>query len=101
VHEHILPDFIGAAKLAPGRYQGEEAFGVIRPYLAEAAAAGLRTLVDATPEHLGRDAVLLRQLSNDTGVHIVASTGIYSARVEGYVPAYARTETAEQLAGRF
>jgi phosphotriesterase-related protein len=101
VHEHILLDFVGAAKLAPGRYQREEAFAVIRPYLTEARNAGFQTLVDATPEHLGRDAVLLRQLSESTEVHIVASTGIYSARAEQYVPAYARTETAEQLARRF
>ena len=101
VHEHVLLDFVGAAKLAPGRYSRDEAFAVIRPHLIEAGAAGVTTLVDATPEHLGRDVVLLRRLSASTGVHIVASTGIYAARGEQYVPGYARIETAEQLARRF
>ena len=101
VHEHIVLDFIGAAKLTPERYVRDEAFELILPHLREARAAGVRTIVDATPEHLGRDAVLLRRLSAASDVQIVASTGIYSARGEQYVPDYARAETAEQLASRF
>lgn len=101
MHEHVLLDFIGAAGLSPGRYTRDEAFAVIRPYLVEARAAGVKTIVDATTEHLGRDVVLLRRLSAGTGVHLVASTGIYAARGEQYVPGYARIETAEQLARRF
>jgi predicted metal-dependent phosphotriesterase family hydrolase len=101
MHEHVLLDFIGAAKLTPGRYSRDEAFAVIRPHLVDARKAGVTTLVDATPEHLGRDVVLLRRLSASAGVQIVASTGIYSARGEQYVPEYARIETAEQLARRF
>lgn len=101
VHEHILLDFVGAAKLVPGRYVRDEAFELILPHLREARATGVRTIVDATPEHLGRDAVLLRRLSSASGVQIIASTGIYSARGEQYVPEYARVETAEQLASRF
>ena len=101
MHEHLLIDFVGAAGLTPGRYNSDEAFAVIRPYLEEARAAGIATIVDATPEHLGRNPVLLRKLSENTGVNIVASTGIYSARDELYIPDYARGETAEQLARRF
>lgn len=101
MHEHLLIDFIGAAGLAPGRYDSDDAFAVIRPYLEEARAAGIATMVDATPEHLGRNPVLLRKLSEKTGVNIIASTGIYSARGELYIPDYARKETVQQLARRF
>jgi len=101
MHEHLLIDFIGAEKLTPGRYDRDEAFEVIRPYLEEAYKAGVRTLVEATPEHLGRDVVLFQRLSQVTGVHIVTSTGIYGARGEKYIPDYARHETAEQLAERY
>ncbi|MFN0168898.1 MAG: phosphotriesterase [Bryobacteraceae bacterium] len=100
-HEHVLIDFVGAALLKPGRYDPEEAFAVVRPVLEQAKAAGLGTLVEATPEHMGRDAVLLRRLSESTGVQIIASTGIYAARKEQYIPGYARVETAEQLAARY
>ncbi len=101
MHEHILIDFVGAALMKPGRYDPDEAFAAARPVLEQAKKAGLQTLVEATPEHMGRDAVLLRRLSEATGVHIIASTGIYAARKEQYIPGYARVETAEQLAARY
>jgi predicted metal-dependent phosphotriesterase family hydrolase len=101
IHEHILIDFIGAADLKPDRYDRDEAFAITRPFLEQARKAGLQTLVEGTPEHLGRDAVLLRRLSEATGVHIVACTGIYGARRELYIPKYAWMETAEQLAARY
>jgi predicted metal-dependent phosphotriesterase family hydrolase len=101
MHEHIIIDFVGADGLKPGRYNQDEAFAVARPFLDEAHEAGCQTMVEATPEHLGRDAVLLRRLSEATGVHIITSTGIYGARNEQYIPKYARIETAEQLAVRF
>jgi predicted metal-dependent phosphotriesterase family hydrolase len=101
MHEHLLIDFIGADALKPGRYDVNEAFSVIRPYLEQARAVGIKTLVDATPEHLGRNVDLMHRLSEATGLQIVACTGIYGARDEKYIPAYARTETAEQLAARY
>lgn len=101
MHEHVLIDFVGAAGLTPGRYSINEAFAVIRPHLEAARAAGIETIVDATPEHLGRNPVLLRNLSEATGVNIISSTGIYGARGGLYIPDYARTETAEQLSRRF
>ena len=45
--------------------------------------------------------MLLRRLSEATGINIVTATGIYAARSEQYIPAFAREETAEQLAVRF
>ena len=101
MHEHVIVDFIGAAEWKPGRYDPEEAFRLARPHIEELRAAGCRTLVEATPEHIGRDASLLRRLAEATGLQMVCATGIYAAANHKFVPEFARAETAERLAARF
>jgi phosphotriesterase-related protein len=101
MHEHILIDFIGADRLTPGRYDPEDAFQKELQYLQKLKSVGGDTLVDCTPEHLGRNVELLRRLSKASGVNIIASTGIYGARDAKYIPRYAYQETAEQLAVRW
>ncbi len=101
MHEHILVDFVGAAGWKPGRYDPEEAFALARPHLEELRAAGCRTLVEATPEHIGRDAALLRRLAETTDLRILTATGIYGAANQKFIPEFARAETAEQLAARW
>jgi len=44
-----------------------------------AAAAGLKTFVDATPCHIGRDPLILKRLSERTGLNIVAGCGYYTS----------------------
>jgi len=100
-HEHVIVDFVGAAGWKPGRYDREEAFAAALPHLKELAEAGCRTLVEATPEHIGRDAVLLRRLSEASGVQILTATGIYGAAQQKFIPDFARRESAEQLAARY
>jgi len=101
MHEHVIVDFIGAAELVPGRYDAEEAFAAALPHLRELRRAGCRTLVEPTPEHIGRDAALLQRLSRASGLQIVCATGIYGAANQKFIPAFAREETAEQLAARY
>jgi phosphotriesterase-related protein len=101
MHEHILADFIGADQMTPGRYDPEEVFHKALPFLHKLRAVGGGTLVDCTPEHIGRDVELFRRLSQASGVQIVASTGIYGAMNDKFVPRYAYAETAEQLALRW
>ena len=101
IHEHVIVDFIGAAELRAGRYDPEEVFSTARPYLEELRQAGCRTLVEATPEHIGRDPALLGRLVEATGLNIVTVTGIYGAAGQKFIPDFARRETAEQLAARY
>ena len=61
VHEHILVDFIGANNYNPTRWNDDEVIRKVLPYLTEVKKAGCDTLVDCTPNYLGRD-VLLRGL---------------------------------------
>jgi len=100
-HEHLLVDFIGAEKYARTRWDEDEAFNKILPYLDEAKKQGVRTFYDCTPNFLGRDARLLLRLSQASKVNIVTNTGLYGGSDNKYLPAYAFTETAEQLSSRW
>ncbi len=59
--------------------------------LAPAQALGLRSVIDAMPTGAGRDPMLLAQVSERSGVHVVAPTGVHHAR---HYPARHWTETA-------
>jgi phosphotriesterase-related protein len=100
-HEHLLVDFIGADKYSRSRWKEEEAFIKILPYLKEVKNAGVQTLFDCTPNFLGRDAKLLLRLSQASNINIVTNTGLYGGSDNKYLPAYAFTESAEQLAQRW
>ncbi|MBI4876464.1 MAG: phosphotriesterase [Acidobacteria bacterium] len=101
VHEHVLVDFIGADQIKPGRYDPDEVFRAAKPKLDAIRKFGCVRLLEATPNFLGRDARLMKRLSDATGVDIWINTGIYGAAQHKFVPAFARTETAEQLARRW
>ena len=100
-HEHILVDFIGAEEINPPRWDREEVITKVLPYLEEAKDAGCHTLVDCTPNYLGRDVALLKRLSDLTGLHIVTNTGYYGGSDNKYLPAHTFSETPEQLAARW
>lgn len=100
-HEHILVDFIGAAKQHKDRYNAEEVYRTALPFLQDVKDKGCATFVECTPAYLGRDVQLLRRLSTASGLHIITNTGYYGAAGEKYLPAHVYTETAEQLAARW
>ena len=101
MHEHVLVDFIGADKVSPSRYDADETFKTVLPHLQQARTLGCETLVECTPAYLGRDPILLRRLSEASGVRILTNTGYYGAAKDKHLPAHAFTETAEQLAARW
>lgn len=101
MHEHVLVDFVGADKVSRERYDGDEAFAVALPHLRRAAELGCRTFVDCTPAYIGRDAALLKRLSEATNLHVVTTTGYYGAANDKFVPAFAYRESAEELAARW
>jgi 5-phospho-D-xylono-1,4-lactonase len=70
-HEHL---FLRTPAL-PG-----EAFTELEPMVAEASAvraAGARAVADLTPIGCGRDPGRLRQLAEQTGLHVIAATGFH------------------------
>jgi phosphotriesterase-related protein len=100
-HEHVLVDFIGADKVRRDRYDADEVFQVMLPYLTEARAQGCRTMAECTPAYLGRDPMLLRRLAVASGVKLMTNTGYYGARNGMFLPQYAFRETAEELSRRW
>jgi phosphotriesterase-related protein len=101
VHEHVLVDFIGADKVARSRYDADDAFRTILPHLMDVRKQGYRTLFECTPAYLGRDPLLLRRLSEKSGLQIVSNTGYYGAANDIAVPQHAYAETASRLAARW
>jgi len=100
-HEHVLVDFTGAENYDPSRWDDSTVVRVVAPYLKEIYAMGCRTLIECTPEYIGRDPVMLRDLSEKTGMNILTNTGFYGAADNKYVPEYAFRETARQLSDRW
>ena len=58
-------------------------------------------MLECTPAYLGRHPVLLRRLSEASGVQLITNTGYYGARQNRYLPSHAFVESADQLAGRW
>jgi phosphotriesterase-related protein len=100
-HEHVLVDIVGAGRIAPGRYDGGEVAGAVLPHLKQLRSQGCRTFVDCTPAYLGRAPALLARLAQSSGLHILTNTGFYGAAGGKYVPEFAFSATAEDLAARW
>jgi len=100
-HEHILVDFVGADQVSPDRYDADEAFRVMLPYVKQAKEAGCEAIAECTPAFLGRDPKLLRRLAKATGVTFITNTGYYGARQGKFLPQHARQESADELAKRW
>ena len=100
-HEHITTDFIGAEKVVQPQYHQADALHTILPYLKKMKQLGVSLITECTPQYIGRDVQLLRQLSNLSGVHIMTNTGYYAAVGQKYLPQHAYHESADQLASRF
>ena len=100
-HEHVLVDFIGADQMSRDRYDQDEVVEVVLPHLKRVRELGCQTLVDCTPAWLGRDPMLLKRLSEVSGLRILTNTGYYGAGKGKYLPAHAREEDADALAERW
>src|SRR5919202_714828 len=101
IHEHILVDFVGADAISPNRWSRDEVVAKMLPHLQELKRLGCQTLFDCTPAYLGKDPLLLKELSERSRVAIITNTGYYGAVDNKYLPAHALTEPADQLADRW
>jgi phosphotriesterase-related protein len=101
IHEHIMVDFVGADKISADRWDRKSVMEKVLPYLALAKEKGVKTLLDCTPDFLGRDVRLLRDISLESNLNILTNTGYYGAVQNKYLPPWAFTETETQLANRW
>ena len=100
-HEHVMADFIGAEKFSKSRYNSDEVFETSLPFIKDIKAKGVDTFIDCTPAYLGRDAEILKRLSDATGINMLTTTGYYGAVNEKFVPKHAYGESAKQLSDRW
>lgn len=101
IHEHMLVDFIGADSISADRWNRDSVEKKVLPYLLEVKKHGVRTILDCTPSYLAKDPLLLKSLSEKSGIQILTNTGFYGAVGGKYLPDFVQSETAEQLARRW
>jgi len=101
VHEHILVDFAGAAKVSRSSYDRDEVFRIALPHLEALKQQGCVRLHECTPNFVGRDPILLARLQEASGMEIWTNTGLYAARNFLFIPDYGHKESARQLARRW
>ena len=99
-HEHVMSSF-GATEEQAAAYDRESVYRAVSPYLTKVYGLGCRTIADCTAAYFGRDPILLKQLSEKTGLHLLTNTGYYGAANDRYVPQHAYEESPEQLADRW
>jgi phosphotriesterase-related protein len=97
-HEHILVDFIGADSTGYHRWDRQEVIHKVLPYLTEIKEYGISAFMECTPAYLGRDPWLLKELSHQSGIHLLTNTGYYGARGNRFLPASFYQLSAEELA---
>ncbi len=100
-HEHVLLDFVGADQISRDRYNQDVVYDAVLPFVQQAKDLGCETLVECTPQWIGRDVILLRRLSRATDLHILTNTGYYGAARNKFLPRHAFTDSILQLSGRW
>jgi phosphotriesterase-related protein len=96
-HEHILVDFTGADSIGKWIYSIDEVLQKALPALKQAKSHGVATFVDCTPAYLGRNPLILKLLSDSTGINFITNTGYYGAFDNKYIPGSAFSMSSEEL----
>lgn len=99
-HEHVMSTF-GSPAAETAAYDRSTLLGAVLPYLRKIRSLGCSALADCTAVYFGRDPVLLREISEKSGILILTNTGYYGAAGGRYIPDHARTESVDQIAARW
>ena len=94
MHEHIIASAPGIADNYPEL--NENAMERMCRDLKQMKSLGIRTVVDATPFDLGRDAEAMKQASELTGVNIISCTGFFQEPDMG-ISGYSKEQIAAVL----
>jgi phosphotriesterase-related protein len=99
-HEHILYAYPGADLDHRTVFDFDEIAGRIAKDLREGLAEhGIATLVEMTPAEVYRHPLLMKAVSEASGVNIIAITGFFPQSMG--LPYYWRRQTVEELTGFF
>ena len=97
-HEHVRFRDEAVANEWPGRYDDAAELAAAVEAVSAASARGVRTIVDPTAMFGGRDVRFMKQVAEQTGVRIIACTGIYSY---DYLPHYFANRDIDAMADHF
>ncbi len=97
-HEHVRFRDEAVAEQWPGRYDEQLELDAALVAVRAAKEHGVQTIVDATAMFGGRDVRFMKRVADETGVRIVACTGIYSY---DYLPHYFENRDIDTMADHF
>ncbi len=98
VHEHLRFRDEAVAEEWPNRYDEQLELDAALVAANAAKARGVHTIVDPTAMFGGRDVRFMRRVAEQTGVQVVACTGIYSY---DYLPHYFANRDVDVMADHF
>jgi phosphotriesterase-related protein len=98
VHEHVRFRDEAVAEQWPGRYDEQLELDAALLAVNDAKDRGVRTIVDPTAMFGGRDVNFIKRVADQTGVQIIACTGIYSY---DYLPHYFENRDIDVMADHF
>ncbi len=76
-HEHLVDSSAGIRVTYPELEQRDKVLDMALESFSEAKAGGVDTVVEVSPLDLGRDVVLMREVSERTGVNFICCTGCW------------------------
>jgi len=97
-HEHVRFRDEAVAENWPGRYDEQLELDAALVAVNDAKARGVQTIIDPTAMFGGRDVHFMKRVADQTGVRIVACTGIYSY---DHLPHYFENRDIDVMADHF
>jgi phosphotriesterase-related protein len=97
-HEHVRFRDEAVAEQWPDRYDEQLEFDAAIVAVQAAKERGVQTIVDPTAMFGGRDVRFMKRVADQSGVRIVACTGIYSY---DYLPHYFENRDVDAMADHF
>jgi phosphotriesterase-related protein len=98
VHEHVRFRDEAVAAEWPDRYDAQVELDAALAAVEAAKSRGVQTIVDPTAMFGGRDVRFMKRVADQTGVRIIACTGIYSY---DYLPHYFENRDIDVMAEHF
>jgi phosphotriesterase-related protein len=98
IHEHVRFRDEAVAENWPAFYDGEAEMAMALEQVNAAKGHGVATIVDPTAMFGGRDVRFMKRVAEETGVRIVACTGIYTY---DFLPHYFENRSEDQIAEHF
>jgi phosphotriesterase-related protein len=97
-HEHVRFRDEAVAAEWPDRYDAQAELDAALVAVEAAKSRGVQTIVDPTAMFGGRDVRFMKRVADQTGVRIIACTGIYSY---DYLPHYFANRDIDVMAAHF